>query len=92
MILNYRSSIEVNYTDFKIVIRKRALLRLRKHSNVIGLYGIASNTSFESFCQGPALIMELANCSLYSGRVLLISACNEYNDRNDLDAVSLPIF
>ena len=44
-----------------------ALLRLKRHKNIIALYGLAHNTQFESFCHGPALIMELARCSLYSG-------------------------
>ena len=44
-----------------------AVLRLKRHKNIIALYGLAHNTTFESFCHGPALIMELARCSLYSG-------------------------
>lgn len=43
-----------------------AVLRLKRHKNIIALYGLAHNTQFESFCHGPALIMELARCSLYS--------------------------
>lgn len=43
-----------------------SLLRLKRHKNIIALYGLVRHTHFESFCHGPALIMELARCSLYS--------------------------
>jgi len=43
-----------------------SLLRMKRHKNIVALYGLVRNTHFDSFCHGPALIMELARCSLYS--------------------------
>ena len=48
------------------LVKLSKLLKLKGHRNLINLFGICHDLEYQSYCTGPALVMELCNKSLYT--------------------------